>query len=137
MECPNPSNRTLADSPGAKDGSKTSKLGPDLPLGVYDQPRCAEIGANPFTLLLGPNPRKPGMAVPRGIFPHIMGGKGFSVIISPPLCGTLGGKTAVIFPPFSRPWGENREFFPPLWGEKSPPQAENFEDLEIQNAKFP
>ena len=61
MECPNPSNRTLADSPGAKDYSKTSKLGPDLPLGVHDQPQHPEIEANPFTLLMGPNQRKPGI----------------------------------------------------------------------------
>ena len=64
MECRNPSNRTLADSPGAKDDSKTSKLGPELPLGVHDQPQSAEIGANPFTLLLGSNQRKPGTRSP-------------------------------------------------------------------------
>ena len=67
VECRNHSNHTLADSPGAKDDCKTSKLGPDLPLGVHDRPQCAEIGANPFTLLLGPNQRKPGtglVAVP-------------------------------------------------------------------------
>ena len=67
MECRNPSNHTLADSPGAKDNSKTSKLGPDLPLGVHNQPQCAEIGANPFTLLLGPNQRKPGTRYAEGV----------------------------------------------------------------------
>ena len=64
MECPNPSIRAIADSPGVKDDSKTSKLGPDLPLGVHNQPQCAEIGANPFTLLLGPNEPKPGTRSP-------------------------------------------------------------------------
>ena len=65
MECRNHSNHTLADSLGAKDDSKTSKLGTDLPLGVHDQPQCAEIGANPFTLFWGPESVKAGtVAIP-------------------------------------------------------------------------
>ena len=54
--------------------------------------------------------------------PHGGGGNGNLKIISPPYFETLGGKFSL---------------FPPHVGGKCPPQAENFEDLEIWNAKFP
>ena len=63
VECPNPSNTTVSHSIGTEYGSKSSKLGPDIPLGVHNQPQPAMVGANLFTLLLEPNHQKPGTRI--------------------------------------------------------------------------
>ena len=74
----------------------------------------------------------------RGSFsPPWWGGNGNLKIISPPYFETLGGKFGLFPPHIPRPWGGNSVISPPCGGEIWPPQAENFEDLEIRNAKFP
>ena len=71
------------------------------------------------------------------ISPPIMGGKRIFGDYFPPIMRDPGGKNSCYFPPIFETLGGKSRVPPPLWGEKSPPQAENFEDLEIQNAKFP
>ena len=67
----------------------------------------------------------------------MVGGKWKFEDYFPPYFETLGGKFGLFPPHISRPWGGNSVISPPCGGEIWPPQAENFEDLEIRNAKFP
>ena len=55
----------------------------------------------------------------------------------PPFSGPLGGKNASFFPPLFRPLGGKTFYFPPIWGEKSPPQAKIFENCDFGNARIP
>ena len=66
-----------------------------------------------------------------------MGGKQDFGENFPPIFRDPGGEIEVIAPPYFETQGGKSIYFPRIMGGKCPPQAENFEDLEIRNAKFP
>ena len=73
-----------------------------------------------------------------GVFPPpIMGGKWKFEVFCPPIFRDSGGEIWFFAPPYFETLGGKSIYFPRIMGGKSPPQAENFEDLEIWNAKFP
>ena len=70
-------------------------------------------------------------------FPPMVGGKWKFEDYFPPIFRDPGGEIRFISPPYFETLGGNSVISPPCGGEIWPPQAENFEDLEIRNAKFP